>query len=47
MDEDIPTPGSQVELLYDAECPLCDAYCKAVRLRETVGPRFALPAHTA
>jgi predicted DCC family thiol-disulfide oxidoreductase YuxK len=27
----------QILLVYDEECPLCDAYCRVVRLREAVG----------
>ncbi len=30
-------PNRQILLVYDEECPLCDAYCRAVRLRETAG----------
>src|SRR6201999_4357764 len=24
-------------LVYDGECPLCNAYCRATRIRESVG----------
>jgi predicted DCC family thiol-disulfide oxidoreductase YuxK len=27
----------EILLVYDEECPLCDAYCRVVRLRESVG----------
>jgi predicted DCC family thiol-disulfide oxidoreductase YuxK len=27
----------EIPLVYDEECPLCDAYCRVVRLRESVG----------
>jgi len=27
----------EILLVYDKECPLCDAYCRVVRLRESVG----------
>jgi predicted DCC family thiol-disulfide oxidoreductase YuxK len=30
-------PNREILLVYDEECPVCDAYCRAVRLRETVG----------
>jgi predicted DCC family thiol-disulfide oxidoreductase YuxK len=46
MGEDMPT-DSRVELLYDAECPLCDAYCKAVRLHETAGALVLVDARQA
>jgi len=29
--------GREVLLVYDLECPLCHAYCRAARLREAVG----------
>jgi predicted DCC family thiol-disulfide oxidoreductase YuxK len=32
-----PRHGREVLLVYDKECPLCDAYCRMVRIRETVG----------
>ena len=28
---------SEILLVYDKECPVCDAYCQIVRIRETVG----------
>lgn len=46
MGEDMPT-DSRVELLYDAECPLCDAYCKAIRLHETAGALVLVDARQA
>lgn len=39
----LPSDGGQamspreILLVYDAECPVCDAYCRMVRLREPVG----------
>jgi predicted DCC family thiol-disulfide oxidoreductase YuxK len=27
----------EVLLVYDGECPLCNAYCRAARIRESVG----------
>ena len=30
-------PRREVLLVYDVECPLCHAYCRAARLREAVG----------
>ena len=27
----------QILLVYDKECPVCDAYCHVVRIRESVG----------
>ncbi len=26
-----------IVLVYDRECPLCDAYCRMVRIRESIG----------
>ena len=31
-----PNPH-EILLVYDDECPFCDAYCRMVRLRESVG----------
>ncbi len=31
------TAHPDVLLVYDKECPLCNAYCQVVRIRETVG----------
>lgn len=28
---------TEILLVYDKECPLCDAYCRLVRIRESVG----------
>jgi predicted DCC family thiol-disulfide oxidoreductase YuxK len=28
---------SEILLVYDKECPVCDAYCQIVQIRETVG----------
>lgn len=27
----------EILLVYDEECPVCDAYCRMVRIRESVG----------
>jgi predicted DCC family thiol-disulfide oxidoreductase YuxK len=27
----------EILLVYDKECPVCDAYCRMVRIRESVG----------
>lgn len=27
----------RVQLVYDMECPMCDLYCRLVRIRDTVG----------
>ena len=42
MSPDASATGSAAEareilLVYDKECPLCDAYCRMVRVRESVG----------
>src|SRR6266850_4434611 len=29
--------GTDILLVYDRECPVCDAYCRMVRIRESVG----------
>jgi predicted DCC family thiol-disulfide oxidoreductase YuxK len=31
------SPGEDILLIYDKECPACDYYCKLVRIRESVG----------
>ncbi|HEV8647044.1 MAG TPA: DCC1-like thiol-disulfide oxidoreductase family protein [Burkholderiales bacterium] len=28
---------AEILLVYDRECPVCDAYCRMVRIRESVG----------
>jgi predicted DCC family thiol-disulfide oxidoreductase YuxK len=30
-------PAAEILLIYDRECPLCDAYCRMVRIREVAG----------
>lgn len=30
-------PKEEILLVYDKQCPLCDNYCRVVRLRESVG----------
>ncbi len=34
----MPTQGTDILLVYDGECPVCDNYCSMVRIRDTVGP---------
>jgi predicted DCC family thiol-disulfide oxidoreductase YuxK len=29
--------GREILLVYDGECPLCNAYCKVARIRESLG----------
>ncbi|MFQ5983732.1 MAG: DCC1-like thiol-disulfide oxidoreductase family protein [Woeseiaceae bacterium] len=31
------TAANDIFLVYDKECPACDAYCNLVRIRESVG----------
>lgn len=35
MSPELPRP--EVVLVYDKECPLCDSYCRMLRIRESVG----------
>ncbi len=41
MKKSIPRSGntthSDILLVYDKECPLCNSYCQVVRIRESVG----------
>ncbi|MDZ7804861.1 DCC1-like thiol-disulfide oxidoreductase family protein [Thiohalophilus sp.] len=30
-------PEAEILLVYDKQCPLCDAYCRLVRIRRDVG----------
>jgi predicted DCC family thiol-disulfide oxidoreductase YuxK len=30
-------PRREILLVYDGDCPLCNAYCRAARIRESVG----------
>lgn len=32
-----PVDSAEILLVYDQECPVCDAYCRMVRIRESVG----------
>jgi len=32
-----PVDSADILLVYDRECPVCDAYCRMVRIRESVG----------
>jgi predicted DCC family thiol-disulfide oxidoreductase YuxK len=35
-----------VILVYDKQCPLCDNYCKLIRIRESVGELVLIDART-
>ncbi len=32
-----PVDSAEILLVYDQECPVCDAYCRMVRIRESIG----------
>lgn len=32
-----PDPAREILLVYDKECPLCDAYCRMVRIDDSMG----------
>ena len=32
-----PLNSAEILLVYDQECPVCDAYCRMVRIRESIG----------
>ena len=32
-----PIDSAEILLVYDRECPVCDGYCRMVRIRESVG----------
>jgi predicted DCC family thiol-disulfide oxidoreductase YuxK len=32
-----PVDSAEILLVYDQECPVCDVYCRMVRIRESVG----------
>ncbi len=32
-----PMDSAEIHLVYDRECPVCEAYCRMVRIRETAG----------
>lgn len=32
-----PDPAREILIVYDKECPLCDAYCRRVRIHESMG----------
>jgi predicted DCC family thiol-disulfide oxidoreductase YuxK len=32
-----PIDSAEILLVYDRECPVCDAYCRMARIRESVG----------
>lgn len=36
----------QILLVYDAECPACDNYCRLVRIRESVGALVLVDARS-
>ena len=33
----LDTDRPEIILVYDKQCPACDAYCRLVRIRDTVG----------
>ena len=37
MSHEMPARRREILLVYDQECPLCDSYCRMVRIRDTVG----------
>ncbi len=32
-----PVDSAEILLVYDRECPVCDAYCRMVRIRKSAG----------
>ena len=32
-----PMDSAEIHLVYDRECPVCEAYCRMVRIREAAG----------
>ncbi len=34
----------EILLVYDRQCPVCEAYCRLVRVRESVGPLTLIDA---
>ena len=39
--------SAEILLVYDKECPVCDAYCRSVRIRESVGTLCLVNARDA
>ena len=42
-----PVDSADILLVYDRECPVCDAYCRMVRIRESVGALHLVNARDA
>ena len=32
-----PMDSTEIHLVYDPECPVCEAYCRMIRIREAAG----------
>ena len=32
-----PMDSTEIHLVYDRECPVCEAYCRMIRIREAAG----------
>jgi predicted DCC family thiol-disulfide oxidoreductase YuxK len=39
--------SAEIHLVYDRECPVCEAYCRMVRIRETAGALRLVNARAA
>ncbi len=42
-----PLNPAEILLVYDKECPVCDAYCRMVRIRDSVGTLRLINARDA
>jgi len=42
-----PMDSAEIHLVYDRECPVCEAYCRMVRVRETAGALRLVNARAA
>lgn len=42
-----PMDSAEIHLVYDWECPVCEAYCRMVRIRETAGALRLVNARAA
>lgn len=42
-----PVDSAEIVLVYDRECPVCDAYCRMVRIRASVGALRLVNARSA
>jgi predicted DCC family thiol-disulfide oxidoreductase YuxK len=40
-------PRREILLVYDGDCPLCNAYCRAARIRESIGTLTLIDARGA